>query len=406
MSISIKIVQRTDKVNRNQTAPIHLRLTQKSKSRYISTGVTVPLNVWNTETQQISPDYPNAGELQLKVDSARIEYEKKIKRLEVLEIEITFETLLDTNSRKNPYQTVSDYFEKLIDGFEKSGKINSSIKYAFCLSSLKKFRSMSITFDKIDKTFLTEFEQFLRKQGNAGNTIASKFTCLKSAYNKALEDGIFKPNDNPFIKFKVGKFWTKTRKRAISKDDILRLKNLELPKDSCFGYKQLSRDIFLFSYYTAGINFKDIATLRFNDIENGRVQYSRHKTGKLISCQLLPDAQRIVDKYGNREHKSEDYIFPILDRRVHITEQQIHDRVHKALVRVNRNLKQYSEMIGLQTPITTYVARHTFATVLKRSGVNIAIISESLGHSDLATTQIYLDSFENSAIDEAMKNLL
>lgn len=114
----------------------------------------------------------------------------------------------------------------------------------------------------------------------------------------------------------------------------------------------------------------------------------------------------IIEKYSRSGHSSDDYIFPILDKRVHITPQQIFNRTHKVLRKVNRELKVLGEMIGLQMPLTTYVARHTYATVLKRSGVNIAIISESLGHSDLSTTQIYLDSFENSQIDEAMKNLL
>ena len=106
------------------------------------------------------------------------------------------------------------------------------------------------------------------------------------------------------------------------------------------------------------------------------------------------------------DHADEDYIFPILDRRIHKTEQQIYDRVRKVLKHVNKALHEWSRLLGLKIELTTYVARHTFATVLKRSGVNIAIISESLGHSDLSTTQIYLDSFENSQIDAAMQNLL
>ena len=91
---------------------------------------------------------------------------------------------------------------------------------------------------------------------------------------------------------------------------------------------------------------------------------------------------------------------------IHKTEQQIYDRVRKVLKHVNKALHEWSRLLGLKIELTTYVARHTFATVLKRSGVNIAIISESLGHSDLSTTQIYLDSFENSQIDAAMQNLL
>ena len=125
----------------------------------------------------------------------------------------------------------------------------------------------------------------------------------------------------------------------------------------------------------------------------------------MMNCCLTEQAQEIIDKYRT-DQVAEDYIFPILDRHRHTTERQILDRVKKALRHVNRRLHELSVEIGLHTPLTTYVARHTYATVLKRSGVSVALISESLGHSDLSPTQIYLDSFENSQIDAAMAHLL
>ena len=171
-------------------------------------------------------------------------------------------------------------------------------------------------------------------------------------------------------------------------------------------YTEFARDIFLFSYFSAGINFKDIATLRYVDMEEDRIFYRRHKTGKTMTCRLHPQAKEIIAKYFHSDAMQEDYIFPVLDRHIHRTEQQIHNRVHKVLVHINRELKKWSKRLGLVTNLTTYVARHTYATVLKRSGVSVALISESLGHSDLSTTQIYLDSFENSQIDAAMAHLL
>ena len=189
----------------------------------------------------------------------------------------------------------------------------------------------------------------------------------------------------------MGRFWKPTRKRAITKEDVQRIQSLELPASTEVYSTAFARDIFLFSYCVAGINFKDIATLRYVDIQNGRI---------------LPQTREILGRYSKSDASPEDYIFPILDRHIHKSEQQICNRVHKVIGHVNANLKRIAEMAGLKVNLTTYVARHTFATVLKRSGVNIAIISESLGHSDLETTQIYLDSFENSQIDEAMKNLL
>ena len=169
-------------------------------------------------------------------------------------------------------------------------------------------------------------------------------------------------------------------------------------------YLQLAKDIFLFSYFGAGINFSDISLLRYSDIVDGRVHYIRKKTGKPISFPLLEDARAIIEKYSKERHSSADYIFPIRDRKVHKTEIQKRNRIHKVIGHVNKQLKVLGEMAGIEH-LTTYVARHSYATVLKRAGVSVELISETLGHSDLSTTQIYLDSFENSQIDKAMENL-
>lgn len=155
-------------------------------------------------------------------------------------------------------------------------------------------------------------------------------------------------------------------KRAISKEDIKRIMSLDLRTVTTYHspYLSLGRDLFLFSYLSCGINLTDMARLRYSDVFEGRLSYHRQKTGRLISFQLQPMALEIIEKYRKLEATPNDYVFPILDRKVHKT------------------------------------------TVLKRSGVSTAIISEPLGHSSERVTQIYLDSFENSQIDEAMKNLL
>jgi len=304
--------------------------------------------------------------------------------------------------------TIEKYFMKLVSQLKEIGKLSSASKYYFCLSSLSKFKPMNTPFTDIDFQFLKDYEVYLRKKGLANNSIATQFSCFKSTYNKALEEGVFTNEDSPFKKFKVGKLWTQTRKRAIHKEDVQKLKEFDLSTLIKYPtpYLEFARDIFMFSYLTAGINFKDIATLRYCDLDNGRIYYSRHKTQKNMNTILLPDALKILNKYIKKDAGAEDYIFPILDRNIHITEQQQADRVQKVLKQVNRKLKVISKALNLKINLTTYVARHTFATVLKRSGVDIGIISESLGHSDLKTTQIYLDSFENTQIDAAMQNLL
>ncbi|MBS5720680.1 MAG: site-specific integrase, partial [Clostridium sp.] len=135
-------------------------------------------------------------------------------------------------------------------------------KHRSLLSRLSEFRSLNTRFDEIDLAFLRDFELFLRKEGNVNNSIATKFAIFKAAYNKALAEGLFLQKINPFAKYKVGSLWTRTRKRAITKEDIQKLVALEIAPNYRTDYAEFARDIFLFSYYTAGINFTDIATLR------------------------------------------------------------------------------------------------------------------------------------------------
>jgi integrase len=151
-----------------------------------------------------------------------------------------------------------------------------------------------------------------------------------------------------------------------------------------------------------GINFVDIALLTKTNLLDERLIYNRKKTSKLIKLPLHPKALDLIRKYQNSESP---YLFPILYA-YHTTEQQKANRIHKIITKTNFQLKELGKKLEIPIDLTTYVARHSFATVLKRSGVSTSIICESLGHSSEKVTRIYLDSFENSQIDEALKNLL
>lgn len=403
--MTFKVILRKDVIYKNNTSPLCLLFFHDGHKKSIGLGISVAREHWDAEAQKVTDDCPNRDNIQFQITAKIKEYEKKIQRLEIMEIPVTFENLFEQNGKRLNC-SVGEYLKQTIEQLETLGKYGSASKHRSLLSRLSEFRSLNTRFDEIDLAFLRDFELFLRKEGNVNNSIATKFAIFKAAYNKALAEGLFIQKINPFAKYKVGSLWTRTRKRAITKEDIQKLVALEITPNYRTNYAEFARDIFLFSYYTAGINFTDMATLRYCDIVDGRIYYSRHKTQKLLSFQLVPNAMQIIEKYSKANHAQEDYIFPILDRSEHKTAQQIFNRTHKALRKVNRELKVLGDMIGLEMPLTTYVARHTFATVLKRSGVNIAIISESLGHSDLSTTQIYLDSFENSQIDAAMQHLL
>ena len=404
--MTFRVICRKEIIYKNSTSPLCLLFFQGKRKKAVGLGVSVALKHWDAEAQKVTDDCPDRDNIQFQITAKIKEYNKKIQRLEALDIPVNFDTLFETNKNRHAGITIENGFKAEIERLESLGKINSAIKHKYTLQVLNGYKPITMALEAIDIDYLKGLELYLRQRGNKDNSIATRFAIFKAIYNKAVKEGKVTVKQNPFSLFQVGSLWAKTRKRAIDKDDIQRLIDLKITDGHKTEYQRLAKDLFLFSYFTAGMNFGDIARLRYKDIVKGRVNYSRHKTQKLLSFQLVPNAMQIIEKYIKTNHTQEDYIFPILDRSEHKTAQQIFNRLHKVLRKVNRELKTLGEQIGLEVPLTTYVARHTYATVLKRSGVNIAIISESLGHSDLSTTQIYLDSFENSQIDDAMKNLL
>ncbi len=403
--MTFKVILRKDVIYKNNTSPFCIQFLHDGRKKTIGLGISLAREYWNAEAQKVTDDCPDRDNIQFQITAKIKEYSKKIQRLEALDIPVNFETLFDAKPARSVGITIEGGFKAEIERLESLGKINSATKHKYALQVLNGYKPTTMALEAIDLDYLKGLELYLRQRGNKDNSIATRFAIFKAIYNKAVKEGKVTVKQNPFTLFQVGSLWAKTRKRAIDKDDIQRLIDLEIVEEHTTEYRCLAKDLFLFSYFTAGMNFGDIARLRYKDIVKGRVNYSRHKTQKLLSFQLVPMALQILEKYGTEGH-GEDYIFPILNRHEHTTPQQIFNRLHKVLRKVNRELKVLGEMIGLEMPLTTYVARHTYATVLKRSGVSVALISESLGHSDLSTTQIYLDSFENSQIDAAMQHLL
>ena len=243
MNISIKAVFRKDRLNSQNAAPVHLRLTQNRKLKHISTGVTLNINEWDFENQRVKGQTPELQALQLRIDTKIDELRRKIKRLEALEVEVTLDNLLETNERKINC-TVGEYLKQTIERLEILGKYGSASKHRSLLSRLSQFRSLNIRFDEIDLAYLHDFELFLRKEGNTNNNIATKYAIFKAA----LAEGLFVPKTTPFTKY--------------------------------------------------------MATLRYCDIVDGRIYYSRHKTQKLLSFQLVPNAMRIIEKYSKTKQSS------------------------------------------------------------------------------------------------------
>ena len=382
-----------------------LCICKDRKRQYQSLGISIDAKYWSFSKNMPKPNCPNRDQLIKIIISKKAEIQSKILELNANQKDFTASSLLNTEDQKFQIKAVGDFYIELIEEFKSQSKCGNRLIYKDSYNSLKSFTKgkLDIPFSDIDITWLSKYENWLRKKGNKETTISILFRTLRSTYNKAIQSKYARKSDYPFNAFKISKFDTKTKKRAIPKTDILKIIMSTPTYDGNSEYNELSKDIFIFSYLCGGINFTDIANLTNDNIINGRISYIRQKTGKEISIRLSEEAEAIITKY---QSVSKGYLFPILNADVHKTAQQKQNRIHKIIGKVNPNLKELAKQLGIEGNLTTYVARHSFATVLKKSGTSIALISEALGHSDITTTQIYLDSFDNEQIDEAMKSLL
>lgn len=406
MDATISVICYKSKTLANGEHPLMLRIAQNGKSTYKSLKISVAAKHWDFERNVPKPNNPNKDLIQKIILKTKLDYQQKILEKKANSEEFTASSLINEQKEEIKAKTVEEFYLSLIEDLKQKGRIGNSYAYLNSYNTLRNFnkgKKLNYTFSHIDVPFCKKFEDWMRSKGNKDTTLSYQFRTLRAAYNKAIEAKIVAREKNPFIEYKLSHFNTKTIKRALSKNDILKIINADCTNQS--KLRQLTHDLFSFSYLCGGISFVDIANLTHQNIVEDRLIYQRQKTHGNINLLLSKEASTIIAKYSTYQQEAE-YLFPILHCKRHITPMQKSNRVHKICHQVNTELRAFAKELGITAEVTTYVARHSFATILKKSGVNIGIISQALGHQDIKTTQIYLSKFDNEQVDDAMKNLL
>ena len=296
------------------------------------------------------------------------------------------------NNRQGP--SFNNYLRQQIARLKRLGKIRTSETYTAALRSFNGFMNdKEVLFDQINSDLIAEYEAYLKGRGNSPNTVSFYMRILKSVYNRAVEEGLTEQR-HPFKSVYTGV--EKTLKRAISLNHLKRIKGLDLSLKPNLDF---ARDMFLFSFYTRGMSFIDMAYLRKKDLQNSILSYRRRKTGQQLFIKWEKCMQEIVDKYPVNET---EYLLPIIIQRDVDYRKQYTNELH----RVNHLLKKIGKQLGLSIPLTMYVGRHSWASVAKSRNVPISVISEGMGHDSENTTQIYLASLDTSVVDKANKKIL
>ena len=395
--ISVKVKFRPSTVD-GKEGSLYYQIIYKRVPRQFVTDYKIKTTEWNIYSGNLEfsqADMPRYNYLSTVIQ--KIEWDKR-------RFQQIFNRLLSSNKTFTTDDIVQDqaseitlfnYMNNMISRFWKQGQYRTSETYSSTLNSFSEFRNgVDLYFEDMDSDLLLAYEYHLKSKSLSPNTISFYMKRLRAVYNKAIDDG-FVENKNLFRRVFTSS--EKTVKRAISLKHIKKLKNLDL------GYsasKEFARDIFLFSFYTRGMSFVDIAYLQKKDLKGNVLTYRRKKTGQLLNIQWEHCMQEIVNKYSSSTISP--YLLPIIKR----PEGNVRKQYQNVQSLINRNLKNIGKDLNLPIPLTMYCARHSWASIARSEGIPISIISEGMGHDSESTTQIYLASLETQVIDKANRKIL
>lgn len=412
MAVSTKFVLRSQSTLSDSNFPIMVQIIIDRKNQLVSTKKYSTKEQWQSREQSVSRSHPKHKEINLllrtiasEIDFFIIAEGKKGNRPGFEEIKDVVRNL--TGGHTEPERRkLFVLFDEQIDILKKQDRIGYSDTFKSTLGSLKNFMGDK---DKellsINTAFLLRYEAHLIARGCAITTRSVYFRTFRTLWKNAIRDKFCPESHYPFRDFPFTKYnKPRTKKRAITKAqiDLIASKVIEPENDLLIN----SRNYFLFSYYCRGINFIDLGTLKWTNIIGEELHYIRAKTKEEFRFRLHPEAIKILHYYKSLKGNSDaGYVFPIIYKR-HATLQSIRDRLQKVRTRVNREIKELAKSLGIEKTVTTYVARHSYATVLRRNGVSKENIGRSLGHDSLKTTEIYLEDIGDPIFDDLINNTL
>lgn len=426
--VKLKLDQRKNCMRPDGTFPLVLSLSHNSKTRTISLKQYFRPEQWdqNNLTPIDVPYYKAIGiRLRAKLSKAEslieeLKFELSKMSISVLKAKIEVELLSNESttvsqkmsfvSRKTNTASLTDYSMRKIQRFRDSSKHGSADAIKTAIRSLERFtNNAEIKFAEIDLTFLKDFCAFCYSLGNKPNTVGAYLRQVKALYNEAIEEGLINEEVYPFRKFKIPKS-PKTKNRALRITDIDKLRSLDLKPHSAIWN---ARNYFLFMFNNMGLNFIDLVQLRKSqliqteydsdgNLISGRIRYSRSKTQKAFSIKMTDESILILNSYEVSTKNEDDFLFPM----GYENSEQGRKRYRQQRKRVNRKMRELAKLAHIDEELTTYYARHSWATIAKRKMIPVSLISEGLGHSNLKTTQIYLDSFDDDALDDANASIV
>jgi len=385
---------------KSNTYPVRLRIIFQRKVKYYATGINLTNEenefIFNPKPKQKIPD--NLKNIKLDLAAKETRAKEIIDKLENFSFDTFEKKFFEKPLTKNFYSIIEQKRDDLI----KAERIGTANTFDGTLKSLRNFKK-DLSIDDITISFLNDYKKYMLKKGKSLTTIGMYLRNVRTLIN---ESPLFNKENYPFGKDKFVIPSGANIKKALDFTDIEKIYNADLQNNLFEKY----RDFFILSYLGNGVNISDIARLKFKNINDNTITFVREKTKKTtenkqktIAIPITPEIKAIIDRYANKNTYPDNYIFSILTNDLSPVDQ--HKKIKFFTKLVNKHIKQICSNLGIEKNVSTYTARHSFATILKNSNVPISFISESLGHQNIKTTELYLGSFADNDKTKFLANL-
>ena len=393
--MNFQFQQRTYK-KQNGTQAIRLRIfTSANDIQYIDTGISVLKNQWDDKKQQVKK-HPIEEQLNASMNALL----NDVKILYYKNEGVSAKRLLQIykNSKKYDGSSLLNFYQSIVDENKMKGAIRTAKTQQHYIDKLSKFASF-LSFADISPLWAKDYEKWLISRGNNPNTIASNFKCLNAILNKAVKMGLIEKNPLKGYEIKT----VNSKKEVLSIEDIGLLENYEIAPH--FKGMELARDIFLFSFYMAGMRFSDVCKLKWENVTDTEVVYTMGKSEKRAGATryipITPKVKQILERYK----ANKIFIFPILDKCDLNNIEKVEYTIYIANNKLNRSIKILAKHAGITKHVSMHIAKHSFASYAVKNNVNLFHISKLLGHTKLSTTEHYLRDFFQKEQTDVMNSL-
>lgn len=428
MEATVKIVIETKRKNARGYYAVKLRVTHNRIRKYYSVMRFLKQDEWNFCESKEAFNRVLKSKKGINKDR-RLNYEAIENRAKDIINEMhnfSFEKFEEKFLNKlSNWDYLANAFEEHINALKNESRLGYAISFHSTLTGIKYFcenkpypkgvqssdhahfkKYKKLRFIDITPLWLKKYEQYLQNEGKSTSTIGIHTRNIRVLFNKAIKEHGIKA-EYPFDKYKPKT--SSNNKRALTIEQLNKIASFETIDGTP---EQFAKDMFVFSFLANGMNITDIFRLKYKNIKEDEIEFVRFKTRNKnkevkVTVSLTESLKKIIMRHGNKAINKDVYVFPVLNG---VTDEQDKYRlITQKTKQINKHLKSIARKSGLDlelaNSISTYHARHSFATISKNSGLPLAFIMESLGHSSLTTTEKYLSSFSKDIRTKASQEL-